>query len=497
MDNSETGKESSPPENDIKSAERNVDESMSDEYEVVASGKEDEYEDKSLNLDFDCFDEMSINESSIFPTASNGEIGTNEVNISEKTRNVPSQAALLEIETKLRQEFNQQMLALRQELMFKNKAKDLSDNVGRSVQSCNVTRETQEDGNVSSKKTAHDLYVIINKQETEKQTEGHQIESLQDEITAQNGSNAELNEENEHPDSAEEMNRSSVEGLHVKRDKQSHLSKAKDELKPPTDQRTKTALFALIVLLLLGLTFFGLAWFGKCLELKSAQGTLLDLFHYKASTQREIEALRNSRYAEIKQRRKTEGELKLAQEELGHYKASTQREIEDLQNSLDVEMKQHYKTESDLKLAQRTLDELRRDKAEAENALTSPANIRFEVIMLFVHYYAYSDHRSVIYCSEKHDDYEVLRALRDKFNAIEGEDGQYQFAISGKPAATRIEIEAILLNFGFDEKFYDANHSKGNGYQQDIGSLSETLANDSFLAIVILLLIFVMNKSQV
>ncbi|KAI1702416.1 hypothetical protein Ddc_17079 [Ditylenchus destructor] len=68
-------------------------------------------------------------------------------------------------------------------------------------------------------------------------------------------------------------------------------------------------------------------------------------------------------------------ELKLAQDNsngMDHYKASTQREIENLRNSLDAEIKQRRKTESELKSAQETLEELRRDKAEAEKALTRP-----------------------------------------------------------------------------------------------------------------------------
>ncbi|KAI1698319.1 hsp70 protein [Ditylenchus destructor] len=421
----------------------------------------DEYEDKSLKLDFDCMSDaqeldasaqfeqafwksmfptssplsfeksiseiIQLDQSSICSKASNTEICAKEVSISEKTANVPSQSALLEMERLI----NQKMLAFKQELrqelkskletkvsngmndvravsgstywsaggdesssktdmgsyieepeirelaeyrnfiektpilrgslavktkraLCENKAQDLSDNVDGSMEHCNdfaKTRDKLEAGNESSKKTAQDLDVTLKKQETEKQSEGHQIESLQ-------------------------MNRSLVEGLPV--DKDSHLK----ETKPPEEQLShlntarvelepafpKTALFVLTALLLLGSAVFALGFFGVGLELKLAQDNSNGMAHNNASSQREIEDLRNSLDAEIKQRRKTESELKLAQgtldalqkaekaltselklaqinlDELRRDKASPQREIENLQNSLDAETKEHRKT---------------------------------------------------------------------------------------------------------------------------------------------------------
>ncbi|KAI1696934.1 hypothetical protein Ddc_20031 [Ditylenchus destructor] len=170
MDTSVTGKKSSPPENGTnETTEQHIDKNTSDEYE-----------DKSLNLDFDCVSDaqelddsarleqaiwknsqnggntkqqlyklchtsspisfeknisqlykLKFDESSIRPTTSNSEICTNDVSISEKTPNVPSRAALLEfgrlkqvqLRLKRLQQINQQILALRQEFMSKNEAK--------------------------------------------------------------------------------------------------------------------------------------------------------------------------------------------------------------------------------------------------------------------------------------------------------------------------------------------------------------------------------------
>ncbi|KAI1693472.1 PDZ domain (Also known as DHR or GLGF) domain-containing protein [Ditylenchus destructor] len=90
----------SPPENNTNaSAEQNIDKNSSDEYEIVD------------NLD----------QSSILSTPDTG-ICPKQVSISDKTPNVPSQNALLEIE-RLRQEFKQQIDALGQELMSKIEAK--------------------------------------------------------------------------------------------------------------------------------------------------------------------------------------------------------------------------------------------------------------------------------------------------------------------------------------------------------------------------------------
>ncbi|KAI1691282.1 hsp70 protein [Ditylenchus destructor] len=274
----------------------------------------------------------------------------------------------------------------------KTKLQDLSnDEVGSAlVEHCNdfaETRDKLEAGNESSKNTAHDLDLTLKKQETEKRSEAHHNESLQaryfDEISAQDDSIAKLNEEKVHPDSAEDVNQSSVEELHVEKDKINHLNRAKNELKPPIDRRVKTGLFALIALLLLGVAMFGLSWSDVVLELKLTQknseelrrdSNLDELAHYK----RKIEDLENSLDVKIKQQGKTESELKLAQgtlEELRRDKASSQLEIEDLRNNLDVEVEQRRKTESELKSAQGKMEE-RRDKAKVENALTNASTQR-------------------------------------------------------------------------------------------------------------------------
>ncbi|KAI1694617.1 BTB/POZ domain-containing protein [Ditylenchus destructor] len=96
---------------------------------------------------------------------------------------------------------------------------------------------------------------------------------------------------------------------------------------------------------------------------------------------------------------------------------------------------------------------------------TNRPNIRTEIIYLYVHYHDSQPDECEIVCSEKHDDYEVLQALRDKFNDIKKEDGIYWFSMPRILSATRIEIEVVLRNFGFVEEFYDAKHEKVNRYR--------------------------------
>ncbi|KAI1696894.1 BTB/POZ domain-containing protein [Ditylenchus destructor] len=97
----------------------------------------------------------------------------------------------------------------------------------------------------------------------------------------------------------------------------------------------------------------------------------------------------------------------------------------------------------------------------------SLAKTRCEIIFLCVTYYEEQSDLCEIYCSEKHDDYEVLQVLRSKFNDIRGKDGRSWFYISGNTAMTRLDIETTLRNFGFVEEHYDPNFTmpKCNGYR--------------------------------
>ncbi|KAI1695680.1 dynein light chain type 1 domain-containing protein [Ditylenchus destructor] len=145
-----------------------------------------------------------------------------------------------------------------------NLSEDLS-NLDASVEHCNAFAKTcdkPEASNESSKNTAHNLYLTPKREETEKQSEVRQIQSLQT-----NGS------------SVEESQTSFY-----------HL--------------INTTLFALFVWFLIVYAFS---------ELKLAQKNFDGLADYTASTEREIEYLRNNLDAVIKQLRKTESELKLTQ----------------------------------------------------------------------------------------------------------------------------------------------------------------------------------------
>ncbi|KAI1698343.1 hypothetical protein DdX_17975 [Ditylenchus destructor] len=89
-----------------------------------------------------------------------------------------------------------------------------------SMEHCNAfaeTRDKPEASNESSKNTAHDLGVTLQKQETEKQSEVRQIESLQ-------------------------MNRSSVGGFLPPEYKRGRRNRTKDEPETMFDQRIRTAL---------------------------------------------------------------------------------------------------------------------------------------------------------------------------------------------------------------------------------------------------------------
>ncbi|KAI1696339.1 dynein light chain type 1 domain-containing protein [Ditylenchus destructor] len=359
---------------------------------------------------------------SILSTPDTG-ICPKEVSVRDKTPNVQSQDALLEFE-RLRQEFKQQIDALRQELMSKNEAKmsdgmnelravfgtinwsgdessskigsfieesenrqlaecrdiientpvlrgglagktkrglrentekDLSDNVinlsedlstlEASVEHCNAfakTRDKPEAGSEPSKSTAHNLDLTLKRQETEKQSEGRQIVSLQ-------------------------MNGSSVEELRGEKAMLSHRNRAKDEF----DQRIYPLVDLLFCLFVLFVFIYAFS------ELKLARENLNGLTHYKASTEREIQDLKKSLDAEIKQRSETESELKLAQdnlEELRHDKASTQKNIKDLRNSLDVEIKERRKAESELKVAYENSKNLSNDKASTQREIEDLRN---------------------------------------------------------------------------------------------------------------------------
>ncbi|KAI1698341.1 hypothetical protein DdX_17973 [Ditylenchus destructor] len=89
-----------------------------------------------------------------------------------------------------------------------------------SVEHCNAfakTRDKPEASNESSKNTAHDLDVTLQKQATEKQSEVDQIQSLQ-------------------------MNRSSVGGFLPPEYKRGRRNRTKDEPETMFDQRIRTAL---------------------------------------------------------------------------------------------------------------------------------------------------------------------------------------------------------------------------------------------------------------
>ncbi|KAI1697133.1 myosin-3 [Ditylenchus destructor] len=379
MDDSVNGKKPFPPEN--KPAEQNIDKNSSDEYNEDTSPKLDSRMSDALELDDSAnleqairkindngskMDKLSykichtsspisfeknisemhkylekLDQSSIYSTTSDTEMCAKEVNVSDKTPNGPSRSVLPATATKLRQELNQEML----------KWRHLSDNVGGPVEHSNAfaeTRDKPEASNESSKNTAHDLDLTLKRQETEKQSE--------DDVSAQNHSIANIKEENKHPDSTEEMNLP-----------HGNRNKAKDESKPAFEHRIKTALFSQENLK--GLTYIS-----------------------KASIERKMEDLQKSLDAEIKLRRKTESELKLAQgnleelrrdkdkaendlkrnlDELAHYKAKSQLEMEKLRNSRYDEIKERRKTESELKLAQQNLEGMRREKEKAENGPTS------------------------------------------------------------------------------------------------------------------------------
>ncbi|KAI1696835.1 dynein light chain type 1 domain-containing protein [Ditylenchus destructor] len=454
-----TGKNPSPPENDaIEPPEQNIEKNSLHEYEIVENNKvpkldscmSDAHEDsahleqairkineKCGKMDKLCYQICStsspfsfeknisemhkylekLDQSSILSTPDTG-ICPKQVSTGDKTPNVPSQTALLDIE-RLRQELKQQIDALGQELMSKieakmsdemndvraacsttywsgdessskigsfieesanrqltecrdiieqtpilrgalpgkkrglreNTEKVLPDNVinlsedlstlEASVEHCNVFAETcdkPEASDESMKNTARDLHLTLKKQKTQKQSEVHLI-----------GSN--------------QTNRSSVEELHVEKDKLSHRKRGKDESEEAFDHRFYRALCGLFVLVLLCFAYLELKWTHKNWD---------KLGYYKASTEREIEDLKKSLDVEIEQRRKTESELKLAYENSKNFsqdKASTQREIEELRNSLYVEFKGRLKAENGLKLAQGNLEELRLDKEKAENDL--------------------------------------------------------------------------------------------------------------------------------
>ncbi|KAI1697439.1 BTB/POZ domain-containing protein [Ditylenchus destructor] len=94
-------------------------------------------------------------------------------------------------------------------------------------------------------------------------------------------------------------------------------------------------------------------------------------------------------------------------------------------------------------------------------------NFRSEIIMLFVDNCDNKDDECQIVCSEKNEDYEVLQAFRDKFDGIQdaADEGVYWFPMPRISAATRMEIEMILSNFGFVEETFNDNHEKGYGYR--------------------------------
>ncbi|KAI1730163.1 myosin head (motor domain) domain-containing protein [Ditylenchus destructor] len=160
---------------------------------------------------------------------------------------------------------------------------DLSDQLAEQEERSNglaKIRKKLEADNESLKKTAHDLDVIIKKQETEKQSKDHQIRSLQDEISAQDDSIGKLNKEKKHQ---EEMNRKLMEDLHAEEDKLNHLNRAKIKLEQALDQAEDA-----------------------------------------------LERERRARQDLDKQRRKAEGELKVAHEnleELGRHKADAENAL--------------------------------------------------------------------------------------------------------------------------------------------------------------------------
>ncbi|KAI1698317.1 hsp70 protein [Ditylenchus destructor] len=237
MDDSVTGKKLSPPENYTKSAEQNNAQNSSDKCE--------------------------LDQSSICSKASNTEICTKEVSISEKTANVPSQSALL----RLRQEFNRHTLEVRH----------LCDDVAGVTEQCHDFAKTKLDAGIESSKKTQTSNVLY-------QATLLDVERLRQEF---NQKMFELRQEFMSKLEAK-MNRSLVEGLHVEKDSHlketkppeeelSHLNTAKREIEnlqnsldAETKEHRKTWLYSSLIVVILVVGLVGLAILASTKNRKSS-----------------------------------------------------------------------------------------------------------------------------------------------------------------------------------------------------------------------------------
>ncbi|KAI1717744.1 BTB/POZ domain-containing protein [Ditylenchus destructor] len=96
---------------------------------------------------------------------------------------------------------------------------------------------------------------------------------------------------------------------------------------------------------------------------------------------------------------------------------------------------------------------------EVRKAISSASN-RSEIIMIYVEYINRRRSSSYIICSEEQDDYEVLRALRDKYT-LQGNNGKYTFECS--QLIIQIDIEIILRSFGFTQQYFDDDYREDDG----------------------------------
>ncbi|KAI1704257.1 hypothetical protein DdX_14378 [Ditylenchus destructor] len=94
--------------------------------------------------------------------------------------------------------------------------------------------------------------------------------------------------------------------------------------------------------------------------------------------------------------------------------------------------------------------------------------------MIYVGYhYNIRNTDSYIVCSEKHDDYEILQALRVKIPMEKCDDGKHR--MRDLTFEKQIDVEMILHSFGFREESCDNKYNKGDKYQVKCWKFARTV----------------------